>query len=610
MTQPLLIPAPRELTLAKGTLSLANNAYIRIPSRETFFTGQWLQSTLQENGLNWQIVVSDDVDSGGIVLKNNDSLSEQAYTLTINASGIVLEGTGAGLFYAATTLKQLIMQYGQSLPHLTISDSPDYPARGVMIDISRDKVPTMETLFALVDDFALLKINQLQLYIEHTFAYVGHDDVWQRASPMTPQDILALDAYCRERFIDLVPNQNSLGHMERWLKHPQYLHMAESPDGFTPFWDENWRPASTLDPQDEGSFELITSLYDQYLPHFSSDLFNVGCDEPWELGQGKSKEAVEERGGRVYLDWMLKLYEDVTGRGKQMMFWGDIINHHPDLVPELPDDVIVMEWGYEADHDFEGHCKVFAESGIPFYVCPGTSSWNTLIGRTTNTMGNLKNAADNGLKYGAIGYLNTDWGDNGHMQPLPVSWLGFSYGAAVSWERNNNTEIDLTDALSRFVFRDEANMMGQLAHDFGNAYLELEWNNFNGHLLSYLTQVPHQRDAAKKENGFKDKLPAKHLKHMISHLSGLKAKLSQTRMSRPDADLIIKEYQQAASLVQHTAKWLLFIRDESDQSAQDLRQELDTLIDNQRDVWLGRNRRGGLEDSIRRLQSMRDDYQS
>src|SRR5690606_7508572 len=133
-------------------------------------------------------------------------------------------------------------------------------------------------------------------------------------------------------------------------------------------------------------------LFDQYLPNFSSKTFNVGCDEPWELGQGKSKEAVEARGGRVYLDWMLKLYEDVSARGYQMMFWGDIINHHPDLVPELPDDIIVMEWGYEADHDFDGHCKVFADSGIPFYVCPGTSSWNTLIGRTENAMGNLRNA--------------------------------------------------------------------------------------------------------------------------------------------------------------------------------------------------------------------------
>ncbi len=610
MTQVLLLPAPREINFEDGSLHLNSDGYIQIPSAEMFFTGKWLQSALAEIGIHWQIVVSSDASLPGVHLQENTQFAEQSYTLKIDENGIHIEGHAAGLFYAACTLKQLLMQYGRNLHYLSISDSPDFPARGVMLDISRDKVPTLETLFMLVDELASLKINQLQLYIEHTFAYIGHEAVWEHASPMTPEDILRLDAYCKERFVELVPNQNSLGHMERWLKFPQYLHLAETPDGFTPSWGGPRRSASTLNPLDEGSFELITSLYDQYLPHFSSKLFNVGCDEPWELGQGKSKEAVEERGGRVYLEWMQRLYEDVSERGYQMMFWGDIIMHHPDLVPELPDDIIVMEWGYEADHDFDGHCKVFADSGIPFYVCPGTSSWNTLIKRTANAIANLKNAAENGLKYGAIGFLNTDWGDNGHMQPLPVSYAGFAYGAALSWHYENNQDIDLASALSRFVFHDTANVMGQLAYDAGNVYLQLEWDNFNGHLLSYLTQVPHQRENAKSEQGFKDKLSAAELHHTINHVEILKTRLSETRMQRPDGDLIIAEYKQALSLVQHAAKWLLFIRGESEASAFELRQEIDGLIDNARNVWLGRNRRGGLEDSIRRLLSMREDYQS
>jgi len=608
MNQALLLPAPREINFEEGSLHLESDGYIQIPSADMLFSGQWLQSALADAGIHWQIVVSSDSSLPGVHLQENTQLADQGYTLKIDADGIHAGGHAAGLFYAACTLKQLLMQYGRELPYLSISDSPDFPARGVMLDISRDKVPTLDTLLMLVDELAALKINQLQLYIEHTFAYIGHEQVHELASPMTPEDILELDVYCKERFVELVPNQNSLGHMERWLKFPEYLHLAETPDGFIPSWGGPHRAASTLNPLDEASFELIQSLYDQYLPHFSSKLFNVGCDEPWELGQGKSKAAVEARGGRVYLDWMQKLYDDVSERGYQMMFWGDIIMHHPDLVPELPDDIIVMEWGYEADHDFEGHCKIFADSGVPFYVCPGTSSWNTLIGRTTNATGNLKNAAENGLKYGAIGYLNTDWGDNGHMQPLPVSYAGFAYGAALSWHSENNQDIDLASVLSRFVFRDDANVMGQLAYDAGNAYLRMEWNNFNGHLLAYLAQVPHQRENARAENGLKDKLAASELQQMISHVALLKAQLSETAMQRADSDLIIAEYMQALSLVQHAAKWLLFIRGESDSSAIELQQEIDSLIENARSVWLGRNRRGGLEDSIRRLLSMREDY--
>ena len=609
MTQPLLLPIPSELQVSTdGIYRLSSADKIQIPKPDYLFTAKTLQSALKDLNLYTQIIAGD-ILTAGIRLYENSDLPEQGYTLKIDETGIRIEGADAGLFYGICTLNQLMMHYGRDLPFMIISDAPDFPARGVMLDISRDKVPTMETLFGLVDKLASLKINQLQLYIEHTFAYIGHEKVWALASPMTAQEIMELDGYCREHYVELVPNQNSLGHMERWLKFPDYVTMAETPDGFQPDWGGPRRSASTLDPLDPNSFELIRSLFDQYLPNFSSRTFNVGCDEPWELGQGKSKEAVEARGGRVYLDWMLKLYEDVSARGYQMMFWGDIINHHPDLVPELPDDIIVMEWGYEADHDFDGHCKVFADSGIPFYVCPGTSAWNTLIGRTENAMGNLRNAAENGLKYGAIGYLNTVWGDNGHMQPLSVSYLGFAYGAALSWGYENNRDVDIQSALSRFMFHDTANVMGQLAYDFGKAFHELDWDkNFNGHLLAYLTKVPYIRDRAKSEDGHQGEISKANLHHVIDHLADLQAGLVETTMQSAEGEIVIKEYRQASALMQHTAKWLLFIRGESEQSAQDLLLELDSLLTNQRETWLIRNRRGGLEDSIARFDTMREDY--
>jgi hexosaminidase len=91
-----------------------------------------------------------------------------------------------------------------------------------MLDISRSKVPTLATLRDLAGRLASWKINQLQLYMEHTFPYTGHEDVWRDASPISPDEILSLDAYCRERHIELVPNQNTLGHFERWLRHGRY----------------------------------------------------------------------------------------------------------------------------------------------------------------------------------------------------------------------------------------------------------------------------------------------------------------------------------------------------------------------------------------------------
>src|SRR4051812_6009268 len=200
----------------------------------------------------------------------------QGYRIQILSDAIeVIAADTAGAFYARQTFAQLqraCAAAGAPLPLGVIEDWPDFPARGVMLDISRDKVPTMATLYAIVDRLAELKINQLQLYTEHTFAYSQHRQVWQNASPMTPDEIRALDAYCRERFIELVPNQNSFGHMERWLKLPRYTPLAEKPDGFTFPWGTHIETGFSLNPLDPRSLELIEGLYDELLTNFTSPL--------------------------------------------------------------------------------------------------------------------------------------------------------------------------------------------------------------------------------------------------------------------------------------------------------------------------------------------------
>ena len=107
---------------------------------------------------------------------------------------------------------------------------------------------------------------------------------------------------------------------------------------------------------------------------------------------------------------------------------------------------IALNWGYEANHPFEREAALFAKSKIPFYVCPGTSTWQTLIGRHDNALANLRAAAKAGRKHGAIGYLITDWGDGGHPQPLAVSYLPLLAGASLAW----NAKVSMRNASCRF----------------------------------------------------------------------------------------------------------------------------------------------------------------
>jgi hypothetical protein len=405
MNAPVLLPAPRKLTITTGSF--------------------------------------DKTDRAPTYLLGSHYPHPQGYQLTVAPDEIIIAARrGPGVFYAKQTLKQLNRQYPDALPCLEIEDWPDFPTRGVMLDISRDKVPTLATLLALVDLLAEWKINQLQPYTEHTFAYSKHRTVWEHASPMTADEIRQLDQYCRERFIDLLPNQNSLGHLERWLKHPQYAHLAEAIDGAQTPWGF-WRKGPfSLCPTDPKSLEFVEGLYQELLPNFTSSFFNVGCDETYDIGQGRSKAECDRLGvHRVYLNFLRQIHELVQSHNKQMMFWGDVILHQPDLIAELPKDIIALEWGYEANHPFDKEGEAFAKAGIPYYVCPGTSSWNSIAGRAQNALDNLRSAAESGLRHGAIGYLITDWGDNGHLQYQPISYLGFAAGAALSWCLDSNRDL-------------------------------------------------------------------------------------------------------------------------------------------------------------------------
>ena len=137
-------------------------------------------------------------------------------------------GAGAaGLRYAVETLLQLADAKG-ALPACEIDDAPDFRDRGIMLDVSRGRVPRRATLEALVDLCARMRLNVLMLYVEHTFAFRRHPEIGEGASPLDAETILALDAYAADRGVELVPCLQSLGHMERILSLPRYRKLAES----------------------------------------------------------------------------------------------------------------------------------------------------------------------------------------------------------------------------------------------------------------------------------------------------------------------------------------------------------------------------------------------
>jgi hypothetical protein len=303
-----------------------------------------------------------------------------------------------------------------------------------MLDISRDLVPSTSELERIIAAIAGLGLNHLELYSEHAIAYPGHEDAWGLADPLTAGDLRRLDVHAAGHGVRLSANQNCFGHLERWLTKPRYRPLAEIQDGDRwRFADLDWRTTPhSLCPIDPRSLELVREWLAHLTAWLPSPLVNIGCDETYDVGFGRSRDAVAARGrAAVYADFVAAVCAEVGRLGRRPAFWADIALDHPECLDRLPADLLALCWGYEADAPF---ARWLAQvGGREAWVCPGTACWLTTGGRTRERRGNLHAAATQGLAGGATGFLVTVWGDQGHRQPWPVSWWGIAEGAHRAW---------------------------------------------------------------------------------------------------------------------------------------------------------------------------------
>jgi hexosaminidase len=549
-------------------------------------------------------------------------LPAEGYRLRIAPDGVAIEHADeAGLAWALDTLAQVRAQSDGALPGLTVTDWPDFPVRGFLLDVSRDRVPTRETLAWLVDLLARFRMNHLQLYVEHTFAYRDHATVWRDASPLEADDLRWLDARCRARGIALVANQATLGHMERWLRHDAYRPLAETPDGWTTTWGERREPA-VLAPTEE-SRRFVTALLDELLPHFSVPLVNLNCDETFELGKGRSAAAVAARGrGAVYAEWVRGLAEHVRAGGRDALVWHDMLRRHPEALASLPrDGLTALVWHYEAPADpaaspdwlfdvvaelgvtpetvrgFAGHVAPFVAAGMPFWVCPGTSSWNSFVGRWSNARANVLDAARVGLAAGARGFLLTDWGDNGHLQPPGVSLPAIAYGGAVAWCAERNTDLDVAAIVSAVV-QDRSGRFARgllAAADVygGTGLTPMNGSPLHAHLLGIAPATPPEIGGAADAAG---------IRRVLDALATAAEDVAASAPRATGGTILRREVAQAVRLARLGAEVVAARAGVPTVPGPAWRRALAEAIEEQRACWLARSRPGGLSDSIARLE--------
>ena len=356
------------------------------------------------------------------------STGEEGYLIVADANQVIVAGnTAAGTFYGLQTLKQLVRGDGATatIPAVKIVDWPTMRWRALSDDISRGPVPTVDYIKRQIRTLAFFKMNMHSFYMEHTFSSQSHPLIGPEGGSLTPAEIKELVTYARNYHVELVPEQQTFGHLHKALRLEKYAELAETPLG------------DVLSPQQQGSYKIVEDWYRELNELFPGQFFHIGEDETFELGQGQSKAEAQAKGvGAIYFQHLNRVRDLLKPYNRKLMFWGDIALNHPDLINQIPKDMIVMNWQYGARDEFMTSIKPFQDAGLQQFVCPGAQTWNQIFPNTESAAKNIINFVRDGQKAGAIGMMNTTWDDDGESL-FEMAWYPIALGAAASWQEGS-----------------------------------------------------------------------------------------------------------------------------------------------------------------------------
>lgn len=384
----------------------------------------------------------------GISDADLQGLNTQDYVININNKNVnIAAKDSAGLYYGIQTLGQ-IAAGRTSLPAMHLRDWPSMQYRGVMYDVSRGQMPTIDCLKNLADTLAVKsKANILELYIEDTFKWKKYPDI-SPAEGITPQEAKNLSSYASERMMEVHPMMQVLGHFGKiGDKAPYQKYMVRVPSGNT-----------TVDVRKPESVQFIKDLVDEICTAFPAKFLNVDVTEIDDEGYYLSGTTKEDLPG-LLMKYMIELSDAAQKHGTRLMVAQCQLRAEGHLngigaqINNMPREIAVSSY-YTAefyggwDYDY----PLMQQKGVDFFVNPWIDSHSRIMPYVGHAADFSDITVKRGLQYGSIGSVTTDWGDSGHYQLPGVTIYPFMYHCASAW---TGADIDRTyfdKAFSRIVF--------------------------------------------------------------------------------------------------------------------------------------------------------------
>src|SRR5450432_3732636 len=353
--------APAKVQLGSGslkmdagfTVALAGHTNARLTAAVERFTERLTKQTglliaaKPVNGATGTLVVHTDRDSKPVQEVGED----ESYALEVTSTGATLTApTDLGALHGLQTFLQLVSVSpdGFAAPAVSITDTPRFPWRGLMIDTARHFIP-LEILRRNIDGMEAVKMNVFHWHLSENQGFRVESKKFPKLHSMgsdgfyyTQDEIRGLIGYARERGIRVVPEFDVPGHSTSWfVGHPE---LASGPGPFT--IERKWGifdPA--MDPTNEKVYKFLDEFIGEMSKLFPDHFFHVGGDEvngkQWDANP-KIQEFIRAHGLKgnagLQLYFNKKLQAIVSKHGKSMVGWDEVLD------PTLPKDILIQSW--------------------------------------------------------------------------------------------------------------------------------------------------------------------------------------------------------------------------------------------------------------------------
>ena len=359
--------------------------------------------------------------------------ADQGYALEVTHDGVVVTGaTRAARLHGVETLRQLWLAGGGGVRAGRIVDAPSLARRGLSLDVSRGRMPTLAELVSILDLCAALKLNLFQLYLEDSFDYSRLPVAARADDAYDALTLRRVAAEARLRAIEFVPIVQTLAHHERLLSRPGMRRFAEL------------QGSSMLAVTERATRDLVRSMVDDVLAASGSRAVHLGCDEAADLGRGASAARVRRDGaGVVFREHVA----DLAGRARTRWdagawIYADALRSHRGLAAALPRDLVLVEWDYDPASTF-ANLDSLASVGLDRVVTsPGLWDWSAVYPDVPKAVKNIEAATRAARTHGCMGSVLSSWGDNGAESLFGNDVFGLAWFAECAWR----TEPDDVDA--------------------------------------------------------------------------------------------------------------------------------------------------------------------